>query len=288
MVHGRSEQILPKIVRDMKRQFQLIFTSPPFPLNNKKRYDNFQGEQYLLWLSSYAAMLRSLLTPDGSIVVELGNAWEPGHPVMSTLAVESLLAFLRAGEFCLCQQFVCHNPARLPSPAAWVTVRRERLTDSYTNLWWMARHPHPKADNRNVLQPYSPAMKELIERRSYNFAKRPSDHSISKTSFFKDNGGSIPSNVLSFSNTSSRDDYLAFCRAQKLTPHPARMPMGLPEFFIKFLTDPGDLVLDPFGGSNTTGAAAEKHGRRWLTIEAEEAYVLGSQGRFPSATRREP
>ena len=283
MLHGRSEEILKTHSHELKGKVQLIFTSPPFPLNKKKRYDNYRGEQYFLWLSSYASIFRSLLTDDGSIVIELGNAWEPGQPLMSTLALESLLAFLRAGNLNLCQQFVCHNPARLPSPAAWVTVRRERLTDSYTNLWWMARTPRPKANNRNVLQPYSEAMKQLIERQSYNTKKRPSDHSISAKSFLKDHGGSIPSNVLQFSNTSSRDDYLTFCRAKKLRPHPARMAIGLPEFFIRFLTSPGDIVLDPFGGSNTTGAAAESLQRRWITIETEASYVLGSKGRFPIA-----
>src|SRR5262245_50268175 len=66
MLQGRSEEILPKIVRELKGKVQLIFTSPPFPLNNKKRYDNFQGDQYLLWFSSYASIFRSLLAPDGS------------------------------------------------------------------------------------------------------------------------------------------------------------------------------------------------------------------------------
>jgi site-specific DNA-methyltransferase (cytosine-N4-specific) len=58
------------------------------------------------------------------------------------------------------------------------------------------------------------------------------------------------------------------------------MPIGLPEFFIRFLTDEGEIVLDPFGGSNTTGAAAEKLGRKWITIEADQGYVRGSAGRF--------
>jgi len=278
MLHGRSEEVLPSHLHELKGKVQLVLTSPPFALNNKKKYDNFRGEQYLLWLSSYASIFRSLLSDNGSIIIEIGNAWEPGRPLMSTLTLESLLTFFRAGDFYLCQQFICYNPARLPSPAAWVTIRRERLTDSYTNLWWMAKIPHPKADNRNVLQPYSDAMRQLIERKSYNTAKRPSDHSISKTSFFRNNGGSIPYNVLQFSNTTSRDQYLTYCRSIKLAPHPARMPMALPEFFIKFLTDPGDIVLDPFGGSNTTGAAAEILGRQWITIEANRSYVLGSRG----------
>jgi site-specific DNA-methyltransferase (cytosine-N4-specific) len=58
------------------------------------------------------------------------------------------------------------------------------------------------------------------------------------------------------------------------------MPVGLAEFFIKFLTSPRNLVLDPFGGSNVTGAAAESLKRRWIAVEANGHYIQGSLGRF--------
>jgi DNA modification methylase len=59
------------------------------------------------------------------------------------------------------------------------------------------------------------------------------------------------------------------------------MPEGLAEFFIKFLTSEHDLVLDPFSGSNTTGAVAERLGRRWVGVEARHDYVMDSRVRFP-------
>src|SRR5260370_27013261 len=108
--------------RELRGSVQLIFTSPPFPLNRKKKYGNKTGKEYTEWLHDLAPRLTELLTPDGSIVMELGNAWEPGVPVMSTLALEAFLDFKEAGKRNLCQQFICHNPARLPSPALWVTV----------------------------------------------------------------------------------------------------------------------------------------------------------------------
>ncbi len=261
---------------------QLIFTSPPFPLNRKKKYGNLRGAEYVAWLSSLAPRLADLLTPDGSIVIEIGNAWEPGSPSMSILTLQSLLAFLEAGDLELCQQFVCNNPARLPSPAQWVTIERIRVKDSFTNVWWMANSDRPKANNRNVLSEYSPAMLKLLSSKKYNTGDRPSGHDIGSTSFLKNNGGSIPSNVLSFSNTSSSDPYLRFCREQSLDPHPARMPAGLAEFFIKFLTDPGDLVLDPFAGSNLTGAVSESLERKWISFEPLADYIAGSRGRFPA------
>ena len=259
---------------------QLIFTSPPFPLNTKKAYGNLQGEEYTDWLAEFAPLFKQMLTPTGSIVLEMGNAWEPGQPVMSTLALEGLLKFLNEGQLKLAQQFICHNPARLPSPAQWVNVERIRLKDSYTHLWWMAATERPYADNRNVLKPYSPSMLKLLKSGKYNSGTRPSQHTIGEKSFLTDNSGAIPSNVLTFSNTSNGDSYQRYCRKHELELHPARMHTGLPEFFIKLLTKPGDMVLDPFAGSNTTGAAAEKLKRRWIAIEARRDYVHASVGRF--------
>lgn len=259
---------------------QLLFTSPPFPLNRKKRYGNLQGQAYVTWLANLAKSFSNLLTSSGSIVIELGNAWEHGTPTMSTLALEALLAFKRRGRLHLCQQLICHNPNRLPSPAQWVNVERSRLKDSHTHVWWLAKCARPKADNRRVLQPYSEAMKDLLKRQSYNSGVRPSEHNIGEESFLRDNGGAIPASVLSISNTRSNDPYLAHCRSNEIPHHPARMPLELAEFFIKFVTEPGDLVFDPFGGSNTTGAAAEKLGRKWLATEPDADFIRGSKGRF--------
>jgi DNA modification methylase len=263
-------------------EVQLIFTSPPFPLNRKKQYGNKTGTDYLEWLAKLAKPLGDLLTPNGSFVVEVGNGWEPGEPVMSTLALEALLRLLNDGGFKLCQQFVAFNPARLPSPAQWVNVDRIRVKDAYTNIWWMSRTSRPKADNRKVLTPYSPSMKKLLKRQGYNSGRRPSQHNIGKRSFLTDHGGAIPPNMLRVSNTVSTDSYRTYCKANGLRLHPARMATELAEFFVKFLTDEDDLVLDPFGGSNTTGAAAESLVRQWTTIEPESDYIEGSKGRFPT------
>lgn len=271
------------LATEVRGKVQLIFTSPPFPLNRKKRYGNKLGEEYVAWLEGFAPRLADLLSDHGSLVVEMGNAWEPGEPVMSTLALKALLAFLEAGELSLCQQFVVHNPARLPSPAQWVNIERIRVKDAYTNVWWMSRGPRPKADNRRVLTNYSREMQKLLERQSYNAGARPSQHHIGETSFLTDNGGSIPSNVLTFSNTYSTDQYRRYCNEQQLKLHPARMPPKLAEFFVRFLTDKSDLVFDPFAGSNTTGAAAELLGRRWLALEPDANFIAGSRGRFNGA-----
>lgn len=280
-IKGRAEDALAVLIDEgYGRKVNLLFTSPPFPLNRKKKYGNYQGQEYIDWLASFAPVFRELLSPEGSIVIELGNSWEPGSPVMSTLALRSLLELLDRGGFFLCQQFVWFNPAKLPSPAQWVNVERIRVKDAYTHLWWMSTTERPKADNRKVLQAYSDSMKNLLKTQKYNPGSRPSEHNIGKASFLTDNGGAIPPNVISVANTGASSDYLRYCRANNLKSHPARMPIEVADFFVKFLTDPGDLVLDPFAGSNTTGAAAEALERSWIAIEPEEVYIAGSKGRF--------
>ena len=281
MFNGKAEEILSLATLErMQGRIQLIFTSPPFPLNRKKKYGNLKGEEYINWLVMFGPLFKKMLVPDGSIVIEMGNSWEAGHPIMSTLALRALLEFKDKNDLNLCQEFICHNPARLPTPAQWVNVERIRLKDSYTRLWWLSPTRRPKADNKRVLKEYSSSMKELLKRQKYNSGKRPSEHHIGDTSFLTNHGGAIPPNVLTIANTRANDKYQEFCRTHDLSLHPARMPLELARFFIKFLTTPGDIILDPFAGSNTTGSAAEALGRQWLCIEPDMSYIKGSLGRF--------
>ena len=292
---GDAEELLLEIpLTESKGKVQLILTSPPFPLNRKKRYGNLTGQAYIQWLQRMAPICRDYLKPDGSIVLELGNAWERGKPVMSTLPIKALLAFLDAGDLQLCQEFVSYNPARLPTPAQWVTVERIRVKDAFTRVWWMAPSARPKGNNRKILKRYSKSMEELLRRGTYNSGRRPSEHNIGQTSFLRDNLGAIPPNVLitpdldklepinllSYANTATNDPYQVYCRANSIVPHPSRMQAKLAEFFIEFLTDEDDLVMDPFAGSNTTGAVAEKLQRDWLSIELEKVYIDSSKARF--------
>ncbi len=296
---GDCESVLRGTLgRRLQGQVQLLLTSPPYPLTRKKSYGNLTGEEYFRWFVNLAPLFADLLRPDGSIVIELGNAWIPGRPVQSLLHLKSLLGFVeaRGAKLRLCQQFVCYNPARLPSPAAWVTVRKHRVVDSFTHLWWMAKADFPKANNARVLRPYSKDMRELLVRGTYNNGRRPSQHTISENGFLHNRRGSLPHNVfelepinghpprlpnaLRLAITGSSDFFLRQCRAKNIVPHPARMPAGLASFFIRFLTDPGDLVLDPFAGSNTTGFIAEIARRRWVSIDQQPAFVRQSRIRF--------
>lgn len=254
----------------------LVLTSPPFALTRKKEYGNEPLERYITWFMSFAAEIKRILKPTGSFVLDIGGAWKPGAPVRSVYHFE--LAVKLAKDFHLAQEFYWYNPSRLPTPAEWVTVRRLRVKDAVNMVWWFSKTEWPKADNRRVLQPYSESMKGLI-KHGYKAMKRPSGHDIS-TKFQRDNGGAIPPNLITIANTESNSKYLRACRDRGIKPHPARYPEQLAKFFIDFLTDKGDLVVDPFSGSNVTGAVCNQSGRRWLATEIEPKYVLGSMIRF--------
>lgn len=296
---GDSINILEnKLSKELREKVDLLITSPPFPLNKKKKYGNFQGEQYKEWFKGLAPIFENLLASNGSIVIEIGNSWEAERPVQSLLHLESLLGLVQDSNLRLIQEFICYNPSKLPSPAQWVTVNRLRTVDSYTHIWWLAKTDYPKADNRKVLRPYSKSMRRLLEKQNYNRGERPSEHVISDNGFLKDHGGSIshnffelepidekrdvrlPHNVLSFSNTSSNDYYQKLCRKENIVPHPARMNAGIVNFFVDFLTDENDFVLDPFAGSNTTGYCCEKRYRDWLGIEIDKEFANQSIYRF--------
>lgn len=276
---GDSIDVLAENLED--ETVDLIITSPPFALQRPKEYGNEDQASYVAWFGEYASEFWRVLKPTGSLVIDLGGAWEPGHPVKSLYAFELLVYLCRRPDerFHLAQDFYWFNPARLPSPAAWVTVQRLRAKDAVNYVWWLSKTPNPKADNSRVVQEYTGAMKRLIDTGTYNRGARPSGHVV-REGFTQDRGGAIPPNLLCFPNTGNDREYLDACKASGRKPHPARFPSALPEFFIRMLTDHGDLVLDPFAGSNVTGQVAETLDRRWMAIDLEEDYVVGSMARF--------
>lgn len=271
------------LLREMPAEsVNLVVTSPPFALRRKKEYGNVDPSRYLEWFLPFAREIRRVLTADGSFVLDIGGTWNPRIPTRSIYHYRLLLALCDELGFHLAQDFFWYNNARLPAPAEWVTVRRIRVKDAVDCIWWLSKTPFPKADNRNVLRPYSDAMLKLF-RNGYRAKRRPSGHDIS-SGFNKDNGGAIPPNLLQIAHTESNSQYLRACRAAGVKPHPARFPVALPSFFIRLLTGRGDLVLDPFADSNATGQAAEALHRRWIAVEIREEYLAPSVFRFPGVS----
>ncbi|MFG2822617.1 DNA-methyltransferase [Kitasatospora sp. NPDC048365] len=259
----------------------LFMTSPPFPLLRKKAYGNEDQESYVAWLTRFVKLARDALKPTGSLVIDIGGAYQRGLPVRSLHQFRALLAFVDDLDYRLAEEFYWHNTAKLPSPIEWVNKRKIRAKDSVNTVWWLSKSDFPKADVSRVRVPYSKSMKRLLENpgKYYQPALRDSEHDIGKA-FGTDNGGALPSNLLSFANSQSNDSYLRSIKELGRRGHPARYPLKLPTFFIEMLTDPGDMVVDFFSGSNSTGWAAETLDRRWLSFEQDPEYCALSSVRF--------
>lgn len=287
----------------------LIFCSPPYALTRAKDYPNESPDAYIEWFETFLKGFDRILGERGSLVIDIGGSYLPGEPKRSTYHFK--LACRLAEHFDLCQEFYWYNPAKLPSPAEWVNIQRVRVKDSVNLLLWFAKDAgNTKANNERVLKLYSESMENLLSN-GYQAGLRPSNHDIGE-SFLEDHGGAIPPNLLgftnpefaedyngepfemlfpnliAFSNTASNSRYLRKCREHEIKPHSARFPVTLPAFFIQFLTEEGDLVFDPFSGSNATGEAAEEYERDWLACDldaeggapGDAGYVATSSFRF--------
>ncbi|MGB6874526.1 MAG: site-specific DNA-methyltransferase [Candidatus Acidiferrales bacterium] len=275
---GDSRELIAQL-RD--ESVNLVVTSPPFALQRQKEYGNVKQEAYIDWLAQFGRLVYKKLRGDGSFVLDLGGSYHKGTPARSLYNFRTLIKLCDEVGFFLAEDFYWFNPSKLPSPIEWVNKRKMRAKDAVNTVWWLSKTPWPKANVSKVLTPYSERMKKLLrDPASYYRPKvRPSGHDIG-TGFAQDNGGAIPSNLLQIPNSESNGQYARLCKLAGSDTHPARFPEGLPEFFIRFLTTPGDLVLDIFAGSNTTGAVAERLGRHWIAFEERLDYVATSLFRF--------
>lgn len=272
----------------------LIVTSPPYALHFKKAYGNVSKDKYADWFLGFAREMHRVLADDGSFVLNIGGSYNEGTPTRSLYQYKLLIRLVDEIGFHLAQECFWYNPAKMPMPAEWVTVRKIRIKDSVEYVWWLSKTPWPKASNQRVLrETLSPDMLRL-NRNGLRETTRPGGYKINASWAEIKGKGAIPSNfiqgelfeleapdnALIMGNNAANDPYTLRCKAEGIKIHPARYPRVLPEFFIKMLTDEGDIVLDPFAGSNTTGSVAESLKRRWLAFENVEEYLQGSKFRF--------
>lgn len=249
---GDSLEFLQELQDD---SIDLVMTSPPFALQRKKEYGNESQDRYVEWLCQFGRIVFTKLKDTGSFVIDIGGAYEKGKPTYHLYQFKSLIKLCDDIGFYLAQPFYWHNPSALPAPIEWVNKRKIRAKTSVNTIWWLCKRPFCKADMSKIIHPL---MGPPQNRNSHI----------------------PPSNLLWLPNSESNSQYLRFCKAAGIKGHPARFPARLPEFFIQCLTNENDLVVDIFGGSNTTGQAAERLNRNWLSFELSPNYVAASSFRF--------
>lgn len=263
----------------------LVVTSPPYPLKTARAYGNPSEAQYVDWICQTLEPVVKNLVPGGSICLNISNDVFLSHSPARSLYRERLVLALheRLGLFKM-DELLWVNPSKPPGPIQYASLQRTQLNVGYEPIYWFTNDPsRVKSDNRRVLQRHTEKHLALINGGGERRSVKNSDgaYVIRPGAYSNPTEGRIPRNVLSFGHRCSAQlDYKQAARAMGLPVHGAPMPLKLAMFLIEFLSAPGDLVADPFGGSFTTADAAERLGRLWLSTECMLEYVLGGSYRF--------
>ena len=263
---------------------QLCVTSPPYAILTPKSYGAFPEDGYLEWFLPFAAEIHRLLKEKGSFVLNLGGTFLKGRPAKSLYIHKIVIALVEKLGFSLCQEFTWVKLGALPLPQEWVGVRHIRLKEATEAILWFGKSDYPKASNKRVLCDYATDSKRSKTRAEKNKDRTAeqsnSGHVLNRSKIFKqENPGSKHPTYFTFPRPSDKG-YNRHCKEKGLTPHDAKFSPQLPEFFIRFLSDEGDLVLDPFSGSGTVAHVAEGMNREWVAVEQSRDYCEGSLYRF--------
>lgn len=254
----------------------LVVTSPPYDRQGKYRdgaaYAREWYEDYFLKLT---AEVHRVLAPHGSFVLNYRSKRQGSE--RGVLQYE-LVFWLRAQGFLFAEDFVWGKPS--PPPGRF----NRFLKDAVEYCFQFTKTPGWQFFPEQVLGParWDAADRERRKRHPHNYERvqEPSGHGRRRVQAGPDQVR--PSTLLSFEPEFGPNP----------SGHPSRFPIDLPDFFIRLLTRTGQVVLDPFGGTGTTGVAAERLGRRWLLVEADAGYAealpqrLGPAGPTPLSPGR--
>ncbi|VTU42478.1 MULTISPECIES: site-specific DNA-methyltransferase [unclassified Variovorax] len=266
----------------------LVITSPPYPLASARKYGNPTEPEYVDWICKTLEPVVRNLVPGGSICLNISNdIFLPGSPARSLYRERLVLALHDRLGLHKMDELIWSNPSKAPGPFQYASKARTQLNVAYEPIYWLTNDPHRvKSDNRRVLQAHTEEHLRLIQRGGETRDTSNSDgaYSIRPGSYGNETAGRIPRNILTYGHRcAAQTAYKRDARALGLPAHGAPMPLKLASFLVEFLSEPGDLVADPFGGSFTTADAAERLGRRWLSTECMVEYVLGGATRFRQA-----
>jgi site-specific DNA-methyltransferase (adenine-specific) len=230
----------------------LVVTSPPYAERRKKAYGGIPAEKYVQWFLPISAELRRVLKPTGSLVLNIKESVSGGE--RQTYVYELVLALRKQGWLWV-DEFIWHKTNPFP------TGNRNRLKDGFERC-----HHFVKTKNFKFFP-------DVVRTRSESKWARDNERRKNKGAHRTTNGSGMnmsrrvvgdlvrPSNVVTMPSSSIN------------IGHPAVFPLGLPEFFIRLMTEEGDVVLDPFMGSGSTAVAARGLGRRYVGLELSEEYL---------------
>ena len=289
-VWARCESVFPAIGGCM--EIAAIITSPPYLLARPRAYGNPATErEYVEFIVRSLEPLRRHLLPGGSLALNITNdSFEPGLPSRRTYRERLVLALCDELDLHKCDEVIWHKTSAAPGPYQWCSRTRQQLSASYEPIYIFT--PDPKAwfaDNRRVLQPHSDNHRKLIaaggEQRTAVFSDGA--YRLKPGAFGNATEGAILRNVWPVGHFDPAAVAMnAFAKARGLQPHGAPMPYTIAERLVRWLTRPGDLVVDLFAGRLTTAKAAEDNQRRWLATEAIWDHLVSGATRFGTQLQR--
>lgn len=256
----------------------LCVTSPPYPLKRARNYGNVPEKEWVDFVCGALEPIVSHLVPGGSVVLNISNdIFMHKSPARSLYAERMVIALNDRLGLCLMDRWPWINLSKPPGPTYWSCVNRQQLCSGWEPIYWFSNDPaRVRSDNRRVLQPHTEKHQQLVagggESRTVQYGDGA--YRLREGSFSAPTAGKIPKNVI-MRGTRCADTLLSnrLAKDMDLPRHSAMYPTSIPEFAIRFLTEPGDLVVDPFSGSNKTGIAAENTGRRWVATERILQYI---------------
>ncbi len=244
----------------------LVITSPPY--DGQSKYGN--GERYERdWYSGFfldvTKQIHRVLTPSGNFILNYRSRRHGDE--RGTLQFE-LIFWLRKQGFLFCEDFVWGKPS--PPPGRF----NRFLKDALEYCFQFAKSPNWQFFPEHCLSParWDAKDRERRKKLAHNYVRvnAPSGQGRKRVQAGPDMVR--PSTLLHLEPEFSPNP----------SKHPARFPLALPKFFINLLTRPGQLVVDPFGGTGTTGLAAEQLGRKWIAVELDPKYAAVVPSRFES------
>src|SRR5215213_10035468 len=247
VVYGDSREVL----RAYEGQADLIVTSPPY------------ADEFADWFMTFHASFWNALKTSGSLVINIKDKVVNG--VRHRYVWHTIEALGTAGWHCI-EDYLWHKTN--PMPGYWPT----RLRDGWEYCFHLSKSKRPYMNQDAVRRPVGDWVESRLAKLGENDLSR--QNSANASGFGRDiskwvgKQTVLPSNVLSYALVG------------KNKGHPAVFPVDLPLFFIKLLCPEGGLVVDPFGGSGTTGLAALAAGRRSLLIDNNEQYCQAAVKRL--------
>lgn len=250
----------------------LCFSSPPYCLAKPRAYGNPPEREIVDYICDTLEPVIEALAEDGSLVLNVSNdIFIQGTPARSTYVERLTLEICERFGLHLMDRLIWQNPSKAPGPVQWASKSRQQLNVGYEPVLWFAKNPLKcKSNNNRVLQPHSERHLKLIgaggEQRHSNYGDGA--YRLRPGSFGNQTAGTIPKNVITRGHRCAHGSkHRQIAQGLGLPTHGAPMPYSIPEFLIQFLTEEGDLVIDPWAGRNMTSLAAELLGRSWMSGE---------------------